>query len=68
LSIADLRKTGNEIERMSGGAGTENPFTGGVHGFFTKDGATQIKFLNLINLASERAPLRMLVSIPFRDV
>jgi hypothetical protein len=48
-----------------------NPFTWGVHGFFTfftKDGATKKNFVDLGKLACQRGPVCMLVSIPFRDV
>ena len=63
-----MRKTGNEIERVSGGRRFVNPFTGADYRFFTKVGATQKKFHDLGNLAWQRGPVRMLVSIPFRDV
>ena len=68
LSISELRKTGNEISFCGGCEGRGIRLPKAVHGFFTKDGATQKKNLVLVNFGCKRAWVGMLVSIPFRDV
>ena len=68
LSISELRKTGNEVSCCGGCEGRGIRLPKAVHGFFTKDGATQKKNLVLVNFGCKRAWVGMLVSIPFRDV
>ena len=68
LSISELRKTGNEISFCGGCEGRGIRLPKAVHGFFTKDGATQKKNLVLVNFGCKRAWVGMLVSIPFREV
>jgi hypothetical protein len=68
LSISELRKTGNELQHRTGRIGHIHSFTGSGSRILHKGWCNKQKFHDLANLAWQRGPVRVLVSIPFRDV
>jgi hypothetical protein len=67
LSIAELRKTGNEIRRTTCQSSKRDRSCRGWVRFFTRFGATLKFFVRLHEMAMQKVPIRVIVSGSFRN-